>query len=151
MFFRFLDNTVQYILGLRLGTLPITVSPKKTGFLGFLVCIESLKELYIYVTQKQFLKYILTNKLLQDDLELFFELFVVKGGTTTIPVQGTEISGPDTGNLTNLDRLTILSCGSGNHITRTDNGDDLQNSPDVIEFEQKLKNDMALYQSTPFA
>lgn len=65
----------SYILGLqesRNGRL-IVEGERKTGFLGFLVCIESLILLYSeHVLTKKTLSYILMYKFCQDHLEVFF-------------------------------------------------------------------------------
>lgn len=44
--FSSLDDMAQYIKGLKLGNTPIVRSSRKTGFIGFLICINSLKDFY---------------------------------------------------------------------------------------------------------
>ena len=53
---------------------PILTSKRKTGFLGFLVCIDSVLGLAsdLVLPEKPVLKYLLTYKMSQDHLELFF-------------------------------------------------------------------------------
>lgn len=60
---------------------------RKTGFLGFLICIESLKGLYAdYVAQTNSpLNYILTYKISQDHLEIFFSAIRNRGGQNNNP------------------------------------------------------------------
>nr|CAI5846405.1 unnamed protein product [Callosobruchus analis] len=124
----------------------------ETGFLGFLIDIESLKCIYkTYILEKR-LNFILTNKLSQYHLELFFGAIRGKGGFNNNPsaryfeaaykrlLVHTEITGPTTGNITISERLTILSCGSGRQITATDNGDDTLESQEYLVFEQSVKD-----------
>nr|CAI5833587.1 unnamed protein product [Callosobruchus analis] len=74
-FFSFFDEVSIYIKDLKLGSIPIIQSARKTGFLGFLIDIESLKRIYkAYILEKR-LNFILTNKISQDHLELFFGSF----------------------------------------------------------------------------
>lgn len=64
----------NYILGLkdREGK-PMVAGGRKTGFIGFLICIESLSLLYVdHVLEKKNLLYILMYKFCQDHLEVFF-------------------------------------------------------------------------------
>ena len=71
----FLDEASNYIKNLRdtAGQL-MTGSRRKTSFIGFLCTIESIKALYFQLvdTPSAPLKYLLTYKLSQDHLELFF-------------------------------------------------------------------------------
>jgi DNA transposase THAP9 len=51
----------------------VVAGPRKKGFIGFLVNIESYTEIFnLYVEKKGFLKYILGHKLSQDHLEMMF-------------------------------------------------------------------------------
>jgi hypothetical protein len=71
----FLDEAYAYILSLKdAGGHPMTSTRRKTPFIGFLCAIHSVKALYSsYVeTPDAPLKYLLTYKLSQDHLELFF-------------------------------------------------------------------------------
>ena len=71
----FLVKARKYILGLQdeRGT-PIMKTRRKTGFLGFLCCIDSVQALYdrLVAADDGPLRYILTYKMSQDHLELFF-------------------------------------------------------------------------------
>lgn len=44
--FGYFNEITHYILHLNLAGVPIMESQRKTGFLGFLICINSLKEMY---------------------------------------------------------------------------------------------------------
>lgn len=154
-FFEYLENIKKYIYDLTLNDRPILRSSRKTGFLGFLICMESLQKMYKYlVTEKKLLKYILTYKLSQDHLELFFGAIRSKGGYNNNPTARqfeaaykrllvkSEISGPDSGNAVNLEQMTILTCGSNNNITNTDTGENLEESEEYLIFIQKVNNDI---------
>lgn len=157
-FFPFLDEMFDYICSLKLVNNSVLVSNRKTGFLGFLICISSLKNFYKkYVVEKQVLKYILTNKLSQDHLELFFGAIRAKGGFNNNPTARqfeaaykrllvhTEITGPVTGNVSVLENLSILSCGSGKHLTIDDNGEDVTQSKSYLDFEAEVKKNIGMF------
>ena len=70
-----LDEAGKYIRKLKCSDgKPILTSKRKTGFLGFLVCIDSVLGLAsdLVLREKPVLKYLLTYKMSQDHLELFF-------------------------------------------------------------------------------
>ncbi|CAH1981929.1 unnamed protein product [Acanthoscelides obtectus] len=162
-FFSFFDELSSYIKNLKLGSIPIIQSLRKTGFLGFLFCITSLKGLYNAYILENKLKFILTNKLSQDHLELFFGAIRGKGGYNNNPsarhfeaaykrlLVHTEITGPSSGNISDGNSVTILSCGSGREITATDSGDDLTDSKQYLDFEQDVKNNISTYISSSSA
>jgi hypothetical protein len=53
--------------------LRVVAGPRKKGFIGFLINIQSYQAIFkLYVEEKQFLKYILGHKLSQDHLEMMF-------------------------------------------------------------------------------
>ena len=66
---------------------PILTSKRKTGFLGFLVCIDSVLGLAkdLVLPEKSVLKYLLTYKMSQDHLELFFSAVRACGGWNNNP------------------------------------------------------------------
>ncbi|ELT87842.1 hypothetical protein CAPTEDRAFT_208146 [Capitella teleta] len=71
----FLLEAKDYIKGLKdsVNGRSIISTNRKTGFVGFCVCIESLMNLYNMLTLPPFnLKFVCTYKLSQDHLELFF-------------------------------------------------------------------------------
>lgn len=72
--FEFLDRTETYINSLQLidGS-KVVQSGRKTEFIGFLVCIKSIKGIYIHlVEQEQKLQYLPAYKISQDHIELMF-------------------------------------------------------------------------------
>ena len=71
----FLEQSYDYIRGLRdVGGDLICSSRKKTGFLGFLCAIKSVGALFqdLIACEHPLLRYLLTYKLSQDHIELFF-------------------------------------------------------------------------------
>ncbi len=71
----FIDEAREYIIGLK-NTLvdPMYTTRRKTGFVGFLVAIDSIKSIFFDLVEKEEapMNYILTYKFSQDHLELFF-------------------------------------------------------------------------------
>nr|CAI5838984.1 unnamed protein product [Callosobruchus analis] len=104
-----MEQMTQYIKSLKLANVPVTQSPRKTGFLGFLICINSLKQCCLKFVDKNKFKYILTNKFSQDHLEQFFGAIRAKGGFNNNPsarhfeaaykrlLIHTEVTGPEAG------------------------------------------------------
>lgn len=54
-------------------------SNRKTGFLGFIICLTNMFDLFDILKEKG-LKYLLTYKINQDHLETFFSALRSKGG-----------------------------------------------------------------------
>lgn len=84
-FFEFASN---YIKQLKFcDGIYVVNSNKKTGFVGFLTCMESLKHIYFNTVGNLSspLKYICTYKLNQDHLELFFGAIRSFGGFNNNP------------------------------------------------------------------
>jgi len=66
-------RTREYILGLSLqDETKIVRSKRKTGFIGFLMNIKALQNIFDFYVRSGHLKYLLTYKMSQDHLELFF-------------------------------------------------------------------------------
>ena len=85
---RFLDEASEYIQSLRCTDgMSILTSKRKTGFLGFLLCIKSVLGLAgdLVNVENPVLKYLLTYKMSQDHLELFFSAVRASGGWNNNP------------------------------------------------------------------
>jgi DNA transposase THAP9 len=84
--FEYLNYAVEYIEGLKkTNGKPILQSKCRTGFVGFLLDIESLKFIYItYVTNGP-LDYVMVYRLSQDHLEIFFSSIRKRGGFNNNP------------------------------------------------------------------
>lgn len=154
--FQYFETIKSYIIGLTLKSRPILQSQRKTGFLGFLICMESLQSMYMYyVKEKQLLKYILTYKLSQDHLELFFGAVRSKGGHNNNPTARqfeaaykrllvhSEIRAPKTGNAIDLESIPILSYGSHPKVLNTELGEKIEETEEyktyLITVEQNIK------------
>ena len=85
---RFLDEATEYIGNLKgLDGQSILTSKRKTGFLGFLMCIKAVEGLAenLVIGENSVLKYLLTYKMSQDHLELFFRAVQASGGRNNNP------------------------------------------------------------------
>lgn len=118
----FLDEMFQYLKQLKLGDINVLASGRKTGFLGFLICIKSI--FFLYKTQllnNQNFKFLCSYKLSQDHLEYFFSSVRAKGGFNNNPtakqfksafrrmlVHG-EIKHITSGNCISLQHINILT------------------------------------------
>jgi hypothetical protein len=126
IFLPFLEKVEAYIRSLRDPTgRPITSTPRKTAFIGFLMTLTSVKHIYfLHVKPSDSpLSYLLTYKLSQDHLELLFAGIRSAGGFNNNPtvrqftacykrmIVRHEIK-CFTGNCLPQDNTTILHCGS---------------------------------------
>ncbi len=85
---KFLNDACEYIKGLKGPEgQSILKSKRKTGFLGFLLCAEAVQGLAkdLVSGENPVLKYILTYKMSQDHLELFFGAVRASGGWNNNP------------------------------------------------------------------
>lgn len=110
----------------------IVESSNKTGFVGCIICIESMKTLYNYlVEEKNFIDYISMYRVSQDHLELFFGLIRKHGGYNNNPnilqfraaykktLNHLELRSSFSGNCIPLDNFSILNASSVNIINTT--------------------------------
>lgn len=76
----------EYISHLQLedGT-PVIMFNRKTGFIGFIICLNNIFELFRYCKERVQLKYLLTYKLSQDFLENCFCAVRYRGGHNNNP------------------------------------------------------------------
>lgn len=124
-------NQVSRII-LNIGRKKIVESANKTGFIGAIICIESLRTMFHeWVEEKKLLNYISTYRLSQDHLELFFGLIRRHGGYNNNPnilqfraaykktLNHLELRSSFTGNCIPLDNFTILNSASVNVINST--------------------------------
>ena len=85
---KFLDEACEYIKGLKGPEgQPLVKSQRKTGFSGFLLCVEAVLGLAkdLVCDDNPVLNYILTYKMSQDHLELFFGAVRSAGGWNNNP------------------------------------------------------------------
>lgn len=77
----FFTEAISYFSNIKLknGSL-ITSTKVKTGFLGFIIDMNNLKQMYHEYVETGYLKYILSYKFSQDHLEIFFSCIRSMGG-----------------------------------------------------------------------
>jgi len=130
-----LEKCKTYILNLQLQDgMRIVDSVRKTGLVGFLICIDSLKGLYNSVCENQLLKYIPTYKISQDHIELFFGCIRAKGGCNNNPTARqfkaaikqllihSEIKDSGSGNCIPLENIAVL------HVTSSQTSEQIINN-----------------------
>lgn len=90
--FELFEKASKYILGLQIRPeknaklVNLCPSERKTGFIGFVISMKSVKALYEkYVIQDKILTNIPTMSLSQDHLEIFFGRIRTKGGSNNNP------------------------------------------------------------------
>lgn len=130
LIFSKLDECKEYLSNLKLENGQLLIhSNRKTGFLGFLINIESLKMLYQDICQReQIVPYIPLYQISQDHLEIFFGCIRAFGRQNNNPTVTqfkaafkrllirAEIKGATTGNCIALDDIPILNATSAQSI-----------------------------------
>ena len=112
----FLKQASEYILGLSdTGGIKMVFSRRKTGFIGFLIAIKSIEDIFCEWVEPENspLRYLLTYKLSQDHLELFFGAIRCCGGFNNNPT-----SRQFTAAYKRLLLRSSIQSGHGNCITR---------------------------------
>ncbi|KAL3186990.1 hypothetical protein MRX96_026087 [Rhipicephalus microplus] len=117
----FFAYTQAYIKGLRdPAGRPVLEGLKKTGFVGFLICMASTEKMFDELVGQGKLKYLLTHKLSQDHAENFFGSVRGRGGYNNNPTAAqfiaaykrllvqTEVTSSSSGNCTK-DMVSILN------------------------------------------
>jgi len=130
-FFEFFDQTLSYFSKIRLkmdGQLVIN-SKVKTGFIGFIINMKNLKMMYYSYVETGYLKYILTYKLSQDHIEIFFSCIRAMGGFNNNPncmhlaaaykrlLHHNEIKSSAEANCIPIDSTSILTVSSAKNIS----------------------------------
>lgn len=86
--YQLIENGIQYIKNLKFADNTLVInSQRKIGFLGFIICLESLKNLCSDLLQQDppKMSFICTYKLSQDHVELFFGAVRSMGGFNNNP------------------------------------------------------------------
>lgn len=81
----YLENAYSYIKSLKLGSDNVLKTNRKTGFLGFLICIKTILFLYVELVETEKIDFLSTYKLSQDHIEIFFSAVRAKGGFNNNP------------------------------------------------------------------
>ncbi|VEN63851.1 unnamed protein product, partial [Callosobruchus maculatus] len=132
-YFQFLEECEVYIKNLKYAGKLIIETQRKVGFMGMLINIKSIQLLYTkLVKEEKLLKFILTYKLSQDHIEIFFSAVRSKGGFNNNPTSRQfqaimkrllihqEISGSENANAVALDNTSILHCSSASPQSNCD-------------------------------
>lgn len=105
-------------------TVPLWKCQASTGVIGLLVCIESVQHLYRDVVETHYLSFLITYKVSQDHIELFFGNIRSHGGHNNNPnvqqfmaaykkiLTFIETRDKFTGNCIPLEEMPILNCGN---------------------------------------
>lgn len=146
------QNATNYIHGIKdqFGN-KIIFSKRKTGFLGFLINMSSIEGIINeHINIKPNLKYLLTYKLSQDHLEMFFSNIRSRGGFTDNPTAiqfeaaykrllvHTELSSSEAANCLAQDNTSILKISSSQKLSAEPDFIDVSHNLDTIssEFEE---------------
>lgn len=131
--FSFFDISIKYLSSITLEVKgkPVIETISKTGFLGLIIDMKNVQFLFYEYIEKGYLEYILTYKLSQDHLEMFFSCIRAMGGYNNNPnvkqflasykrlLHHNEIKPSTQGNCIPLDNIPILNVSS--HKTSSSN------------------------------
>jgi len=153
----FTNHFCTYIKGPKIiesdnNFIPVLQSKRKTGFIGFIVSLNSLLQLYSTLIVSNKLSHIKAYKLSQDHLELFFCSVCSHGVFNNNPtvrqfrsaykklvIRTTDMKQFNTGNCILLEDIDILHYSSSDPVTVLNNNSTNINS-DKIEEEEHLQN-----------
>lgn len=124
--FEFLNKVETYVKSLKLpNDQDVVKSTKKTGFIGLLTCIHSLKNMYIsLIENEKKIHYLPAYKLSQDHIELTFGHIRAHGGCNNNPtarqfmsiykklIAHVELKEFNSGNCVALENISLLNCSS---------------------------------------
>lgn len=86
---KFIQDSINYIESLQVNIKnvfsPLIKSARKTGFIGLIVCLLSVKEFFYDIIKSGKLDFFLTYKISQDHLEIFFSNIRSMGGFNNNP------------------------------------------------------------------
>lgn len=151
----FTSSITNYIQGLKVyennNFIPILESNRKMGFIGFIVCLNSLKHLYSSLIATAKLDHLKMYKISQDHLELFFGSVRSLGGYNNNPtarqfqsaykklvVRINDIPSFNTGNCIPLEHIDILHYSSSDPVKVINRTSSNINS-DLIDFEENVQ------------
>lgn len=149
----FTNHFCTYIKGLKIlesdnNFIPVLESKRKTGFIGFIVSLNSLLQLYSTLIESNKLSYIKAYKVSQDHLEIFFCSIRSHGGFNNNPtvrqfrsayrklvIRTTDMKQFNTGNCIPLEDIDILHYSSSDPVTVLNNNSTNINSDKIVEEE----------------
>lgn len=156
----FTEKMTTYIKGLKIQDrpgvfTPVLESQRKTGFLGFIVSLNSILQLYTLFVETDVLQHMKIYKFSQDHLELFFGSIRAHGGHNNNPtvrqfrsayrklvIRTNDIPSFNTGNCIPLEEIDILHYSSSDPVTVLNNNSsgcsfdpiDEENEQDISAF-----------------
>ena len=155
----FLVETRMYIIQLKNADgLSMTKTRRKTAFIGFIMAIDSVIALFnrLVLQPQPRVKYLLTYKLSQDFLELFFGCIRAKGGFNNNPTARQFVASykrllvrheieTTTGNCCELQHIPILSFDNAQYSSKPNEATvtnlvDCHDTPDVTALSQYVEN-----------
>lgn len=141
----FFAEAEQYIKRLRHSNGQLVIEGlKKTGFVGLLICMDSVRTLFDDLVMTGKLKYLLTHKMSQDHLETFFGCVRGRGGHNNNPTAcqfqaaykrllvRTEVQSSSTGNCSK-DVVTIFNASSAADMAESPTSVTSQRRSSVLE------------------
>jgi len=153
----FTQKITEYIKGLKVQDkygiyVPVLQSNRKTGFIGFIVCLNSTLQLYSTLIECGHLEYLKMYKLSQDHLELFFGNIRSHGGHNNNPtvkqfrsayrklvIQTNNVQSFNTGNCLSLEDIDILHYSSSDPVKTLNNCSSGYNVDTIIQ-EDNIQN-----------
>ncbi|CAG4989657.1 unnamed protein product [Colias eurytheme] len=165
------EHETRKIISLKSYT-PVLKSNSFTGFLGVLICINSLKVLYATVIESHKMQYLSTYRNSQDHIELLFGAIRMHGGYNDNPnarqLKGIyrkllchmELKSAGSGNCVPLENISVLTCSSAlkcinltTPATRKDDEDESEMAEEHISDENggsvsRFLDDSSLYEYT---
>lgn len=126
----FVNNSINYLSSLKSpDKVDILLTGRKTGFLGLIICLISINNLFSELVKTDVMKFFLTYKLSQDHLEMFFSAIRRRGGFSNNPTAWqfeqaykrllihSEITAPDSANCLAQDDTSILNVSSKSYVS----------------------------------
>jgi hypothetical protein len=155
-FTTFFESSIQYISTLHTPDgQNILMTRRRTGFIGLIICLTSVQNMVDDLIKTKILDYILTYKVSQDHIEMFFSAIRSRGGYNNNPTakqfEGaykrlllkTEISTSVSANCVQIDNTSILTissrCRKEQHVDDLldlidDNEEHVTENEDILNF-----------------
>uniref|UniRef100_A0A2S2NNN9 THAP domain-containing protein 9 n=2 Tax=Schizaphis graminum TaxID=13262 RepID=A0A2S2NNN9_SCHGA len=149
----FTNKFINYVKELKVNDnvnnnmfIPVLQSKRKTGFIGFIVTLNSILNLYNrYIDNLQFIR---TYRLSQDHLELFFGTIRSHGGHNNNPtakqfraayrkivIRTNDVQSFNTGNCIPLEHIDILHYSSSDPVKVINCSTEYDNNIDVVDVD----------------
>lgn len=152
----FINKSINYLSNIQCETKStnektlIITSSRKTGFLGLIICLKTIENLIDDVLVTKQMDFLLTYKLSQDHIEMFFSAIRFKGGFNNNPTAAqleaaykrlivhTELATSSEANCLPIDRTNILTISSTQNKSKNAQNEDFL---DLLCAEVESDND----------